>query len=88
MKIKPGFLLRNVADVNVVVPVGEMSVDFNGIITLNDTGKFLFERLMVEDTSEDGLLLLMLEEYEVDEETAKADIREFVSKIEEANLFA
>ena len=88
MKLKPGFLLRNVADVNVVVPVGEMSVDFNGIITLNDTGKFLFERLMTVETSEDELLRLMLEEYEVDEQTAQADIREFVAKLEEADLFA
>ena len=87
MKIKPGFLLRNVADVNVVVPVGEMSVDFNGIITLNDTGKFLFRQLMTKDTSEDELLQLMLEEYEVDEETAGADIRNFASKLREADLF-
>jgi hypothetical protein len=87
MKIKPGFLLRNVADVNVVVPVGEMSVDFNGIITLNDTGKFLFEQLMTKDTSEDELLHLLIEEYEVDEETAGADIREFVAKLREADLF-
>ena len=88
MKIKPGFLLRNIAGVDVVVPVGEMSVDFNGIITLNDTGKFLFEKLMAQDVSEDELLRLLLAEYEVDEETAKADIREFIAKIEEANLLA
>ena len=87
MKIKPGFLLRNVADVNVVVPVGEMSVDINGIITLNDTGKFLFHRLMKEDTSEDELLQLMIEEYEVDEETAGADIKSFASQLREADLF-
>jgi hypothetical protein len=87
MKIKQGFLLRNVADVNVVVPVGEMSVDFNGIITLNDTGKFLFEQLMTKDTSEDELLHLLIEEYEVDEETAGADIWEFVAKLREADLF-
>lgn len=88
MKLKPGFLLRNIAGVDVVVPVGEMSVDFNGIITLNDTGKFLFEKLMAQDVSEDELLRLLLAEYEVDEETAKADIREFIAKIEEANLLA
>jgi hypothetical protein len=87
MKIKQGFLLRNVADVNVVVPVGEMSVDFNGIITLNDTGKFLFEQLMTKDTSEDELLRSLISEYEVDEETAGADIREFAAKLREADLF-
>jgi hypothetical protein len=43
---------------------------------------------MKEETSEDDLLRLMLDAYEVDEETAKTDIREFVAKLEEASLFA
>ena len=41
MKIKDGFMLRKVGGQNVVVAVGKASRDFNGIIRLNDTGKFL-----------------------------------------------
>ena len=42
MKIKNDFILRKVADSYVVVPVGELTLDFNGIINLNETGAFLF----------------------------------------------
>ena len=45
MKIKEDFVLRKVADSYVVVPVNKMTLDFNGIINLNETGAFLFEKL-------------------------------------------
>ena len=45
MKIKDNFILRKVADSYVVVPVGKLTLDFNGIINLNETGAFLFELL-------------------------------------------
>ena len=43
MKIKEDFVLRKVADSYVVVPVNKLTLDFNGIINLNETGAFLFE---------------------------------------------
>lgn len=42
MQIKPGFAMRKIAGSNIVVPVGAASSDFNGMITLNDTGAFLW----------------------------------------------
>ena len=45
MKIKRGFLLRTIGGSNVVVPVGSRSVDFNGMMTLNETGAFLWKQL-------------------------------------------
>ena len=44
MKIKEGFILRNVAGSFVVVPVGDATIDFNGMMNLNETGAFLFEK--------------------------------------------
>jgi hypothetical protein len=87
MKIKEGFLLRRIADVHVVVPVGGGSIDFNGIITLNETAAFLFGQLQGEKTKE-ALLDQLLAEYEVDKETALNDIDEFFSHLKEANLLA
>ena len=46
MKIKDGFILRNVAGNNVVVPIGQATIDFNGMIILNDTGAFIFEQML------------------------------------------
>ena len=69
MKIKDGFLLRQVAGQTVVLPVGG-DLDLNMMITLNDTGAFLWEHL-AEDTNESALVAALLAEYDVDEATAR-----------------
>lgn len=85
MKIKEGFMLRNVAGNYVVVAVGEASKNFSGVITLNGSGAFLWEQLTKEVT-EEQLLQALLNEYEVSEEVAKKDVQLFVSKLKEANI--
>ena len=87
MKIAEGFVLKNIAGTNVVVPLGDNTVSFKAIITLNETGAFLWEQLSTEKTPDD-LLNAMLSEYAVDEATAKADIIEFVENLKKANLLA
>lgn len=85
MKIKEGFMLKNIAGANVVVPVGTNTVSFKSVITLNDSGAFLWKQLENETTPEQ-VLKAMLSEYDVDEATAKADIDEFVELLEKADL--
>ena len=87
MKIRPGFILRDVADVTIVVPAGAASLDFNGMVTLNETGKFLWQ-LLQEERSEDELLKEMLKEYDADEPTARAGIEKFVSQLKKEGLLA
>ncbi len=86
MKIKENFMLRKVADTYVVVPVGPASADFRGMINLNEAGAFLWKLLEVE-TTEEEVLAKFLEQYEVDEETAKNDIAAFISELKDSNLF-
>ena len=78
MKIKEGYILREVAGNNIIVAVGGESVNFDGIKTLNETGTFLWKNIE-KGMGEEELVKAMLEEYEVDSETAKADVKEFVS---------
>ena len=85
MKIKDGFILREVAGSFIVVAVGSAVKDFNGIINLNETGAFLWKILESGATKEE-MLAKMLEEYDVDEETARKDIDAFISKLQEAKL--
>lgn len=85
MKIKKGFLLRKVGTQNVVVAIGAQSRNFNGIIRLNDTGKFLWEKLS-KDISEDELAAAMIREYDIDEKTARDDISAFINTLKGANL--
>ena len=85
MKIKEGYLLREVAGSNIVVPIGEGELNFSGVITLNDVGAFFWKKLEKGCTKEE-LLDSLLAEYEIDKETASSDIDEFVGKLKEAGL--
>ena len=79
MKLKDGFILRQVAGENVVIPSGN-GLDLNMMITLNDTGKFLWERL--ETGAEEAELVQALRaEYAVDADTAAKAVVDFVKKL-------
>ena len=69
MKIKEGYLLREVAGSNIVVPVGSGNMDFSGVITLNEVGSFIWKQLEKDATKED-ILNNLLDEYDVDKATA------------------
>lgn len=84
MKIKDGFVLRAIAGSYVVLPVGARNLDFNGMITLNESGAFLWNELS-QETDTDALVAALLREYDVDEATARSCIDTFVSKLEEAD---
>ena len=84
MKLKDGFLLRQVAGQTVVLPVSG-DLDLNMMITLNETGAFLWERIQ-QPTDEASLVKALLAEYDVDEATAAAAVSGFVKKLE-ANGF-
>ena len=85
MKIKKGFVLRVVGGEHVVVPVGEMSAKFHGMINLNATGAFLW-KVLEKGATEDDLVNALLSEYEIDEQTARRDVGVFVAKVKETNL--
>ena len=87
MKIKDGFILREVAGSYIVVAVGAAVKQFNGMINLNETGAFLW-RILEKGATEEEAVAELLKEYDVDEETAKADVKAFVSKLTEAGLLA
>ena len=86
MKIKDGFILRNVAGNNVVVPIGQAPIDFNGMISLNDTGAFIFEQMLNEITR-DELVQAVINEYGIDGELAQKDVDAFIEKIKGEDLF-
>lgn len=86
MKLKDGFILREVAGEHVVLSVGG-EMNLNGMISLNDTGCTLWKRLEQEAQISD-LTAALLAEYEVDEQTAQAAAERFVEKLKELDLLA
>ena len=87
MKIKSGFIIREVAGKNVAVATGELSRSFNGMITLNDTAKFIFESFQQETTVEE-VVQAVLAKFDIDEATAKKDVQTLVDQLKGANLFS
>ncbi len=85
MTLKKGFVLRQVGGKYMVVAVGAATLDFRSIITLNETGAFLWQQLQEETTAED-LVAALLAEYEVTEELACADVDTFLGSLREAQL--
>lgn len=86
MKIKKGFILRNVAGNNVVAPIGDASIDFNGMMSLNETGAFIFGKL-IDGISREELIEAVIEQYGIDKELAQKDVDNFIKKIEGEDLF-
>ena len=83
MRQSEGFILRQTADLTVVLPVGEASVRFPGMISVNETGAFLWELLEQEHTT-DALAEALTREYQVELARAKADVETFVDKLRRA----
>ena len=81
MKLKNGFILREVAGDIVVVPSGK-TMNLNMMITLNDTAKFLWE-LMENEISEEQLVEALLNEYEISPEDALIHVKKFDEKLNE-----
>ena len=85
MKVKNNLMLREIAGSWIIVPVGEMVVEFNGLMNLSESGAYLWKKL-TEGAEMNELVSGLLAEYHVDEETAKADVEEFVIQLQEKGL--
>ncbi len=76
------WILREIAGESILVPTGSAAVHFNGIVTVNDAGRVLYDAL-AEETDRAGLKARLMAEYEVDEATAEADVAEFLQQMRE-----
>ncbi len=82
MKIKEGFVIKKLGTGHVVVTVGEATKEFNGMISLNSSGAFLWQNILDGADSREKLVRVMLEQYEgLDEKTAETDLDAFLDKV-------
>jgi len=85
MKVKEGFILRNIIDEWIVMPTGANIQNFEAAVVLNDVSAFLW-RLLEKPISREDLFQAMLEEYDIDEGQATKDLDEFLSRLRELHL--
>ena len=85
MKLVEGFCIRKILDETVIIPTGKAAHCLSGLISVNETGEFLFELLQTDQTM-DSLVAAMLEEVKVEKETAEADVDVFVKVLIENDM--
>ncbi len=85
MKLKYEFSIREIMGEYALVPMGDSALQLNGMILTNAVGAFVCENL-VADTTEENLLQAVLNEFEVDVQTAKTDVSEFLQYLRKAQL--
>ncbi len=82
MKIKDGFVVRDIMGQCVVVATGEASESFSGMIKLNDTGKDIWEGV-ASGKSEDEIVDSIVSEYDVEEDRAKTSVKKFIDEMKD-----
>jgi hypothetical protein len=87
MKLKDGFMLREIAGTWIVVPIGQRVVEFNGLMTLSESGALLWKKLE-SGADKEELVEAVLAEYDIDRDTAEGDVVEFITEISEKGLCA
>ncbi|WP_454970193.1 PqqD family protein [Eubacterium sp.] len=85
MKIKDGFITRKIGDKIVAITVGEHTKDFNGMITLNDTGHFIW-KCLEKDTDKESIANEVIKEYDISTADAVAEIDKFIDELEKNDI--
>ncbi|MBR3916913.1 MAG: PqqD family protein [Bacteroidaceae bacterium] len=87
MKVKKGFELQEVCGEFIIVPAGVENVDFSKIISLNESAADLWKSVAeMEEFSIDDMVKILLEQYEVDEQTAREDCAKIAERWKEMGL--
>ncbi len=85
MKIKDGFVVREIAGQSIVVALGTATKDFNGMIKLNDTGRVMWD-LMSQGKDREEIIEHFLSEYDIDRASVEADLDRFINTLQGANI--
>ena len=86
MKIKPGFEIQTVCGQHLILAVGEENVDFSKMIYINETSLFIWNKLNEGIDTVDALVDAVTGEYDVDSDTARKDIEEFLGQMKEHGI--
>ena len=85
MKIKQGFVAREIAGEYILIPVGETAMQVRGMISLSESGYLIYQKLQ-QDCEKADLIQAVLNEYEVERSVADADVEAFLVQLRQLNL--
>ena len=85
MKIKSGFVVREIAGQSVVIALGQAGQIFNGLIKLNETGRLIWD-MLVTGAEREEIIDAMSEAYDVDRAILAQDCDAFLQTLQEKNI--
>ena len=85
--VRPGFMLRKVGQAYMVMPTGPRMKEYEGMITLNETGAFLFKESQKPEPTKQSLIAACIEEYGATQEEAEQAVDMFVMQCGECGIF-
>jgi len=85
--VRPGFMLRKVGQAYMVMPTGPRMKEYEGMITLNETGAFLFKESQKPDVSKEKLIAACISEYDASEEEAERAVDMFIMQCGSCGIF-
>lgn len=88
MRIKKDFTVQKVGGSYIAVAVGETSKTFHGMVRLNETGAFLWQKMSEADVTEEELITALLDEYDVDRETTARDVAALTKQLKDGGILA
>lgn len=85
MRVSKDLILREVAGEYILIPVGKAALEIHGMINLSESAVLLWKKLQ-EDCTEEELVQALLMEYDIDSETAAADVRELIEQMQKIGV--
>lgn len=86
MKIKEGFVLCQMCGENIVAGEGLQHINFNKLISLNESATFLWKELVGKDFTTEEMAELLIDRYEIDEQLALSDSEKLIASWIEIGL--
>lgn len=80
MKKKQGFEIRRIGNEDIIVASGMENIDFSNIISMNASSAYLWKQIGENEFDENSVAALLLQKYDVDEATAKADAADIINQ--------
>lgn len=87
MRRKNNYVIKNIGNENILVPIGKEVLNLNGILVLNDTARFIWDRLEKENSAEE-LIKSVINEYDIDIKTAEKEVEIFIEELKSRGLVA
>ena len=86
MKVKAHYMYKQLGNQHLVLPIGIDQVEFKGMLRLNETAAFMFQQLQSQDLTQEDLVRIVSEHYQVESAVVEEDVAQFLALLQDKQL--